>query len=166
MLFASLRIAYKLHGLEIRVKWYRCAKRPIFETVSIGSKNWFSFRRKSLWDAIVHQRGRFHIPVPCWIPLIVILLVLHALPPRTTAKKCIMVITLNLLLSYKKLTELRAHIFYASMPLKVEGVLPLSPDTTLIVLIFSRITVESDLLNWLPLRPILGKLCLESSKCS
>ena len=58
-----------------------------------------------------------------------------------------MVITLNLLLSYKKLTELRAHIFYASMPLKVEGVLPLSPDTTLIVLIFSRITVESDLLN-------------------
>ena len=68
----------------------------------------------------------------------------HLEPPP---KNCIMVITLNLLLSYKKLTELRAHIFYASMPLKVEGVLPLSPDTTLIVLIFSRITVESDLLN-------------------
>ena len=71
-------------------------------------------------------------------------------------------IALNLLLSYKKLTGLRAHMFYALMPLKVEGVLPLSPDTTLIVLISSRMTVESDPLNWLPFRPILGKLCPES----
>ena len=56
-------------------------------------------------------------------------------------------IALNLLLSYKKLTGLRAHMFYALMPLKVEEVLPLSPNTTLIVLISSRMIVESDLLN-------------------
>ena len=71
-------------------------------------------------------------------------------------------IALNLLLSYMKLTGLRAHMFCALMPLKVEGVLPFSPDTTLIVLIFSRMIVESDPLNWLPFRPILGKLCPES----
>ena len=70
-------------------------------------------------------------------------------------------IALNLLLSCKKLTGLRAHMFYALMPLKVEGVLPLSPDTTLIALISSRMT-ESDPWNWLPFRPILGKLCPES----
>ena len=80
-------------------------------------------------------------------------MVLHALSPRDAAKKMhkgkvsSKLIALNFLLSHKKLTELRAHTFYASMPLLVEGVLSLSPDTTLIVLIFSRMTVESEPLN-------------------
>ena len=118
---------------------------------------------------ILYQRARFHIPVPCLIPLIVILLVLHAVSLRNAAKKMddgkvlSKLIGLNSLLSYKKIHRVAcAHVLCIKASPSREGQIPqLSSETTLIILIFSGMIVKSDPLNWLPFWRILGSSCLE-----
>ena len=89
-LFNSVTIEAGSQREFLRVTYRSSACAGLRTQVSIRSKNCFSFRRKSLEDAKVHQRARFHALIPYWIPLIVILLVLHAPSLRNVVKKCTM----------------------------------------------------------------------------
>ena len=95
---------------------------------------------------ILHQRARFHIPVPCLIPFIVILLVLHAVALRNAAKKIddgevlLKLIGFKFLLSYKKLDRVACApvICINASPSRGNQEPQLSSETTLITLICFR----------------------------
>ena len=118
-------------------KWNRCANNLIFEKVSIASTHCWVFDESLLKMRTLHQRARFHIPVPCLIPFIVILLMLHAVSLRNAAKKLMMA---RFLLSYKKLDRVACAPVLCINASSSRGIQEpqLSSETTLITLICFR----------------------------
>ena len=68
-----------------RRKWSKIAF--VYKNLKSTSSSKFSLRW-IMW--IAYQRARIHIPIPCWIPLIVILLAFYVVSLRNAAKKCLM----------------------------------------------------------------------------
>ena len=116
---------------------------------------------------IAYQRARIHIPIPCWIPLIVILLAFYVVSLRNAAKKCLMARFCQNWLDSTFCWDIsswqscvgtcsmhRWFFKWGESNTSVDA-----RDNTNGIKNFSRTTVKSDPLNCFPSQRILGKSC-------